>query len=195
MKAQALRGSTKRGFAPGVFRGLVEQVRQIIESKVTLGSLDSCAGQEPDHLVEKPFATEGQEVALRERREGSFMESPLEVGFRCFVAPVGGKGPEIVAPTEEGEGVLKGGRIELAGKMPGPAGLEGRKNGSSAQLVVIGLGDSRKTRMKVIRNFLAFQNPDSSWELGVKSGHPVDRVHGEFSRRVKVSDLAGGVDA
>ena len=79
--------------------------------------------------------------------------------------------------------------------MPGPASLEGRKNGCSTQLVVIGLGDSRKTRMKVIRHFLAFQNPDSSWELGVKSGHPVDRVHGEFSRRVKVSDLAGGVDA
>ncbi len=49
--------------------------------------------------------------------------------------------------------------------------------------------------MKVIRHFPAFQNPDSGWELGVKSGDPVDRVHGELIRRVKVSDLAGGMDA
>ena len=82
----------------------------------------------------------------------------------------------------------------MAGEMPDPAGLKGRKNGSSAQLVVIGLGESRKACMKVIRHVLAFQNPDSGWELGVKSGHPVDRVHGELIRRVKMSDLSGGMN-
>ncbi len=66
----------------------------------------------------------------------------MEIGFPGFVATVGGKGTEIVASTKEGEGVLKGGRIELAGKVPDPARLEGRKDGSSAQLVVIGLGES-----------------------------------------------------
>ena len=132
---------------------------------------------------------------MRKRRDGCLAESPMEVSFRRFVAPVGGKGPEIVASTKEGEGVLEGGRIELAGKMPDPPRLEGRKDGSSAQLVVIGLGESRIARMKVIRHFPAFQNPDSGWELGVKSGDPVDGVHGELIRRVKVSDLAGGMDA
>ena len=106
MQAQAIRGSTKRGLAPGKIRRLVEQVREVIGPEVSLGSLDSCPGQKPDHLVEKPFAAECEEVALWERCEGSLTESPVEVGFCRFVAPVGGKGPEIVAPTEEGKAVL-----------------------------------------------------------------------------------------
>ena len=130
-----------------------------------------------------------------ERREGSLTESPMEVSLRCFVAPVGGKSPEIVTTTEESEGVFKGNGIDLAREMPGPASLERGQDRSGAEFVVVGLGESGKARVKTIRHLLAFQNPDGGWQLGVKSGHPVDRVHGEFIRRVKVSDLAGGMDA
>ena len=195
IQAQTIGRSTKRRLAPGKIGGLVEQGREVIESEGSLGGPDSCSGQEADHLVEKSFAGEGEEVALRERREGSLTESPLEVGFCRFVAPVGGKGPEIVATMEEGQGVLEGVRIELAREMPDPASLERGQDGSGAEFVVVGLGEGRKARVKVIRYLLAFQNPDGGRQPGVKSGQPVHGIHGELIRGVKVSDLAGGMDA
>ena len=137
---ESVRGCAKRRFASWKLRLLVEEARQIIESKISLSRLDCSPGEQPDHFVEESLPGEGEEVSLRDGAKRSFTEGAMEIGSLGLVATVGGKGTEIVSAKETGEGVFQGLRVKLAGEMPDPAGLERRKDRSYTELVAVSLG-------------------------------------------------------
>jgi hypothetical protein len=94
---ESVRGCAKRRFASWKLRLLVEEARQIIESKISLSRLDGSPGEQPDHFVEESLPGEGEKIALRETAQRGLAQSSPIVCFFIFVSPDGGECLEIVS--------------------------------------------------------------------------------------------------
>ena len=191
-QAEAVGGGAERGF---FFGGRVDEVVEVVLAEVALGGLDGGAGEEADHFVEKAVAGEGDEVAVIERGEVGTGDLADVVGLGGFVAPVGGKGAEVVRALEDGQGFGEIIGVELAGEVPGAMGEERRQDGGEAEAVGVGLGNGGEAGVEVIGHLFAFNDADFGRELGVEGWNPVEGVHGEAVRCVEVGDLAEGVHA
>ena len=99
----------------------------------TLADLDEGSDQISNHPIEKAVALEGkfQNTAL-------FLHDPnganIANGRFSFVSRVGGKGREVVFPSQNLGGFAQRGEIEGARNVPGPSDFERVKR--------IGIGDS-----------------------------------------------------
>ena len=179
----------------GEVPGLVEESGEIVETKAALGDFEDGTGEETDHFVEEAVAGPSQAPAVVEGFVVGLAKGSLEVGGVSLVATLGGEGLEIVGPQGELHGVPKQEGVELAGKMPSKAGLEGGEDGLGGDVVAVGLTRRRKSGVEVGRDLAGLEHTNGGRELGIERWNPVERIHGQVVRGIKVCDLSERVNA
>ena len=117
----------------------MDEIVEVVLTKVALGGLHGGAGEETDHFVEEAIAGEGEEVAIVERLTTGMGDGADVVGVLGFITAVGSEGAEVVGSLKDSERLREIIWVELAGEVPGAMGEERRKDGREAKPVVVGL--------------------------------------------------------
>jgi hypothetical protein len=162
----------------------VENLFQFDRGESTLADFDEGSDQIPDHPVKKTVPLEGQfqNTAL-------FFDDPNEAngphGRFALVSRVGGKGREVVFPSQNLGGFAQRGEIEQARDVPGPADFERVKRIGVGDSVQVGFSFGREAGVKT--GFLTSDGKDSNpcRKMKVES-------FGKSGGRMKGGDFAGG---
>ena len=150
----------------------------------TLADLDEGSDQISNHPIEKAVALEGQfqNTAL-------FLHDPngadIANGGFSFVPRVGGKGSEVVFPSQNLGGLAQRGEIEGARNVPGPSDFQRVQRVGVGDAVKIGFSFGREAGVKA--RFFAADGEDSNpcREMKVEGFR-------ESGRWMKGGDFAGG---
>ena len=191
-QGQTVGGSTERRFLVG--RG-IDEVVEIILTKIALGSLDGRSGEKADHFIKEAISGEGQEIIAVDLLKIGTSDGADVVGVLGLVAAIGGESAEVVLAEEPGKSFGEIFGIELPGEVPGAFGQKGRKNGLEAEVVGVGLGFSGKAGVEIVGDFLAFKNANCGGEFRIERRNPVEGIHGEMIGGVEMRNLAESVDA